>query len=86
MKVCINDAYSSIRILNYSVPQGSASGANLFTAYCTPIKSVIPVGITVNGFADDHSIRKLFNTDSRGQESQSILLLMDTVANISLLD
>ena len=58
MKVHTNDAYSSIRTLNYSVPQGSASGANLFTAYCAPIESVIPAGITINGFANDHSIRK----------------------------
>ena len=64
MKVHINDAYSSIRTLNYSVPQGSASGANLFTAYCAPIESVIPADITINGFADDHSIRKPFNADS----------------------
>ena len=34
MRVCINDAYSSIRALNFSVPQGSASGANLFMAIC----------------------------------------------------
>ena len=59
MKVHINDASSSIRTLNYSVPQGSASGANLFTAYCAPIESVIPASITINSFADDHSIRKL---------------------------
>ena len=83
MKVHINDAYSSIRTLNYSVPQGSASGANLFTAYCVLIKSVIPAGTTINGFTDDHLIRKPFNADSRDQESQSILLLMDTVANIA---
>ena len=82
MKVQINDAYLSIRALNYSVPQGSASGANLFTAYCAPIKSVILTGITINGFADDHLIRKPFNADSQDQESQSILLMMDTVANI----
>ena len=37
MRVCINDAYSSIRALKYSVPQGSVSEANLFTAYCAPI-------------------------------------------------
>ena len=54
----------SIRVLNYSVLQGSASGANLFTANCAPIESVIPAGITINGFADDHSIRKPFNADS----------------------
>ena len=83
MKVCINDAYSSIRSLNYSVPQGSASGANLFTAYCASIESVIPASITINGFANDHSIRKSFNADSQDQESQSIILMMDTVANIA---
>ena len=52
MRVCINDAYSSIRALNYSVPQGSVHGANLFMVYCAPIESVIPAGITINGFAD----------------------------------
>ena len=83
MKVRINNAYSSIRTLNYSVLEGSASGANLFTAYCAPIESIIPAGITINGFANDHSIKKPFNADSRDQESQSILLMMDTVANIA---
>ena len=83
MKVHINDAYSSIRRLNYSVPQGSASDANLFTAYCAPLESVIPAGITINGFANDHSIRKPFNADNQDQESQSILLMMDMVANIA---
>ena len=83
MKVCINNAYSSIRPLNYSVLQGSASSANLFTAYCTSIESVILDSIIINGFADDHSIRKSFDADSRGQESQSIILMVDTVANIA---
>ena len=83
MKVHINDAYSSIRSLNYSVPQGSASGANLFTAYCASIESVIPASITINGFTNDHSIRRSFNADSQDQESQSITLMMDTVANIA---
>ena len=83
MKVCINDAYSSIRSLNYSVPQGSASGANLFTAYCTSIESVIQASITINGFANDHSIRKSFNAGSQDQESQSIILMMDMVVNIA---
>ena len=64
MKVHINDAYSSIRSLNYSVPQGSASGANLFTAYCASIESLIPDSITINGFVNDHSIRKSFDADS----------------------
>ena len=83
MKVCINNAYSCIKTLNYSVPQGSASGANIFTAYCAPIKSVIPAGITINGFANDHSMRKSFNVESQDQEPQSILVMMDMVANIA---
>ena len=81
MKVHINEAYSSVRPLNYSVPQGSASGPNLFTAYCASIESVIPDSITINGFADDHSIRKSFDADSRDHESQSIILMVDRVAN-----
>ena len=83
MRVCINNAYSSIRALNYSVPQGSVSEANLFTAYCAPTESVIPAGITINGFADDHSIRRSFITHSQDQELQLILMLMDTVATIA---
>ena len=83
MRVCINNSYSSIRALNYSVPQGSVSGANLFTVYCAPIESVIPAGITINGFTDDHSIRRSFNADSQDQELQLILMLMDTVATIA---
>ena len=67
MRVCINNAYSSIRALNYSVPQGSASGVNLFMEYYAPMESVIPAGITINGFADDHSIRRSFIADSRDQ-------------------
>ena len=78
MRVCINDAYSSIRALNYSVPQGSVSGANLFMAYCAPVESVIPAGITINGFADDHSISKSLITNSRDQEHQTISW-MDTM-------
>ena len=82
MRVYINNAYSSIRALSYSVPQESASGENLFMAYCAPIESVIPAGITINGFADDHSIRS-FSADSWDQELQLILMLMDTVATIA---
>ena len=82
MRVCIDNVYSSIIALNYSVPQGSVSGANLFLAYCALIESVVPAGITINGFADDHSIRS-FITDGRDQELQLILMLMDTVTTIA---
>ena len=57
MRMFINDAYSSIKAVNYFVLHGSAGGANLFMAYCAPIESVIPPGITINGFTDDELIR-----------------------------
>ena len=59
-KVCIHGKYSKPRELNFSVPQGSASGANIFTAYCASIKQVIPDKISLQGFADDHFIFKSF--------------------------
>ena len=83
MRFHINGPYFSIRALNYSVPQGSASRANLFVAYCASTESVIPAGININGFADDHSVRKSFIASSRDQEIQSISMLMDTVTTIA---
>ena len=83
MRMCINYAYSSIMALNYSVPQGSVSGANLVAAFYAPIESVIPAGITISGFTEDHLIRKSFIANSRDQEDQTISMLMDTVATIA---
>ena len=85
MGVCINDDYSSIKALNYSVPQGSASGAYLFTAYCAPIESVTPAGIIINGLADDHSTRKSFIANSRDQEHDNFYVDGHS-CNHSLLD
>ena len=62
MKVCINRKYSSSKSQAYSVPQGSCSGANIFTVYCSPIIDVIPNDFAINGFADDHSIGNVFNS------------------------
>ena len=59
------------------------SGANIFMAYCALIECVIPAGITINGFTDDHSIRRSFIADSQDQKLQSLLMLMDTVASIA---
>ena len=73
----------SIRVHNYSVHWGSVSGANLFMAYCAPIESVIPAGITINSFTDNHSISKSFITNSRDQEHQTVSMLMDTVTTIA---
>ena len=36
-KVAVDNKYTSIKELMFSVPQGSASGADLFSAYCSPL-------------------------------------------------
>ena len=41
-KVCIGDEYSESQQLSFSVPQGSCSGANIFTCYCALINKVVP--------------------------------------------
>ena len=54
--------------LKYGVPQGSCSGANLFTWYCPLIKNQIDNSITLTAFADDHSICNNFNAGDKEQE------------------
>ena len=81
-KVCVNQAYSSERELSFSVPQGSSSGANIFTAYCQSIISEIPAGVTLQGFADDHFAHKRFKASSRDQETSTITTLESTMLNI----
>ena len=56
VKVCVDGQYSMEKIINYSVPQGSLLGPVLFNAYCSTLVEVIPTGISINGFADDHSL------------------------------
>ena len=58
--VNINSKYSKPIDLKFSVPQGSYSGANLFTCYCSLIKDSIPSSKMLSAFADDHSKRKSF--------------------------
>ena len=48
MKVCVNGTYSESRQLQVSVPQGSTSGANIFTAYCSLIDNVIQPNLVIN--------------------------------------
>ena len=41
-KVCIDGKYSKSKNLTFSIPQGSCSGANLFSCYCSLITTAIP--------------------------------------------
>ena len=50
------------------MPQGSCSGANLFTCYCSLIKDETDNSITLTAFADDHSICNNFKAGIKVQE------------------
>ena len=82
-KVCIADKYSEEKDLTFSVPQGSCAGAALFTAYCSSIGSAIPSDIDLSGFADDHSIRKGYNPNKRGEELRVNTHLSTSLTNIN---
>ena len=64
------------------MPQGSCSGANVFTCYCSLIDQIVPKDITINGLADDHSLRKSFPAGNRTQEHQAKHRMDLTFSNI----
>ena len=83
MKVCINSVYSAKRQLHVNVPQGSASGANIFTAYCSLIANYVHSSLTINGFADDQSNRKEFKAKDRHDEHSTIKMIETSLKDIS---
>ena len=86
-KVVINNQYSTTKTMDFSVPQGSVQGAYLFLIYSSTIQDVINDNLTLNGFADDHSIWKPFRTKhitSKGttNESDTITIIEKSMLNI----
>ena len=67
-KVAVDAKCSSPRQLRYGEPQGSCSGANLFTCYCSLIKDQIDNYTALAAFADDHSICNNFKAGNKVQE------------------
>ena len=64
MKVRINSEYSEPRSLEFSVPQGSVLGPQLFSIYASTLgEAIADHACVINGFADDHT---LHNTYSAG--------------------
>ena len=56
----------------FSIPQGSCSGANLYSAYALTLQEVIPKGIDLHGFADDHGYKNSFPEKSIDKETARI--------------
>ena len=82
-KVNINGKYSGSKNLEFRVPQGSCSGANLFTRYCSLITDSIPSCVTLSVFADDHSIRRSFPAKCHTAEKRTINTMENTLTKIA---
>ena len=81
-KVTANGAYSKDRDLTVSVPQGSCVGANIFNLYCSPLQDIVPDGLQLSGFADDHSVRKTFKAGNTNEEIDTISKLESCLLSI----
>ena len=55
-KVHIDNEYSESHKLRFGLQQGSCSGANIFTCYCSLINKEVPELVSINGFEYDHSL------------------------------
>ena len=82
-RVSISGKYLTPKNLEFSVPQGSCSGANLFTCYCSLITDSIPPCMTLSGFADDHSIRGSFPARYPTAKKRTISTMEDTLTKIA---
>ena len=76
--------YSNENDLDCSVPQGSCSGPVLFLAYASSLQDVIPRGMPLHGFEDDHSVKKSFCADrkNRNLERKTVQDLEDSAMKI----
>ena len=68
----IGDVYSTSKELKVSVPQGSCAGPSLFNVYSSTVVNSIPKGISISGFADDHSLQKAFRAGDVSDEQKSV--------------
>ena len=81
-KVLINNSFSKEISLKYSMPQGSAAGANIFNLYCSTLSKIIPSDLHLSGFAEDHSVRRKFNTNNRNDERNTMASLESCMLTI----
>ena len=82
LRVCVGDAYSSVRSLDFSVPQGSGAGPSFYSAYASTMRDIVPTTVDIHGYADDHALKKAFKASSRTDEITSIASLRRVIFNI----
>ena len=68
----ITGSRSQPKLIDFSVPQGSCAGPVLYSAYARTLQTVIPEGTDLNGFADDHNVKKSFGAGNKVDEEAVI--------------
>ena len=76
--------YSTNRAMDCSVPQGSLAGPNLYLAYTSTLQEIVPEEVCLNGFADDHSLKRSFKADGRKAEHTTISILQNCLKGVKL--
>ena len=81
--VIIGKNKSEPRQLKCSVPQGSIQGAFLFISYASMLNEIVK-DLILNGFADDHSVRKTFKPEKldHNQELNTIVVIEKSMFDI----
>ena len=81
-KVKIKESYLTVRSLQFSVPQGSCAGAQLYNAYCSTMHEVVKKPIFLYSFADDHTLRDQFKANDREDQIASISRLENSANDL----
>ena len=68
--------------MKVSVPQGSCVGPSLFNAYSSTLVNCIPKGITISGFADEHSLQKVFQASDITDEQKLVNEIESCLINV----
>ena len=61
-RINIGDSFSSSQDLGFLVLQGSLCGPVLYNAYASTMKTIVPPDMAIHTYADDHVLKKEFNS------------------------
>ena len=70
--VVITGSRSQSRLIDFSGPQGTCAGPVLYSGYASTLQTVILEGMVLNGFADDHNVKKSFRAGNKVDEEEVI--------------
>ena len=83
-KVWIKGNMSADKPVTFSVPQGSVAGPILFNYYVGSLPNCIKHdGVTINGFADDHTLHNSYRAGDISAEINSIRILEDSLCSVN---